>query len=635
MSKQKFIPGQLSLFKPQTTWTPPQPSDWPDFTKASLISIDTETKDPELKTKGPGFARGKAHIVGVSLAAEGLGSIYLPIRHAGGGNVDEQRALEYLRHTLKTPVPKVGANIIYDLEALQAEGVEVGGSAYDVQTADSLLDETQNSYSLGAIAKRRLGESKDESMLQAGAEAFGVNAKDGMWQLPSGYVGQYAETDAFLPLAIFKVQQPLLEAEEMSQVFDLETRLIRAVLAMRFRGVRVDLDRADRLRKRLQAEEEALLTEMKKQAGIPFEVTQPRSMGRVYDQLGIPYFLTPKSGEPSFTAEYLKAQVDPFSAMFLKVKRLQKARRDFIDGLIFNFVTDKGRIHPTFRASRTEDGGARSGRFSGELPNLQQVPAKDDAYGPEIRSCIIPEDGCQWGALDYSQQEPRVTVHLAYKLKLRGSAIARQRYIDDPSTDYHAMVASLAGIERKPAKTLNLGAAYGMGISKMMVQLGMDPEKAKATYEAYHQAIPYVKEAGQICSNLAQERGWIKTLLGRRRRFNLWEPRDRNKGEAIIPTTLEQARLLWPDRPIRRAFTHKALNAAVQGGSADMVKKAMVDIHEAGLNTMHLTMHDELGVSLESDAVKDKIVQLMLDCVKLEVPLRVDAEVGPSWGEAK
>jgi DNA polymerase I-like protein with 3'-5' exonuclease and polymerase domains len=630
---------QPSLFMPSITWTAPDAKDWPDFRRAGVISLDVETRDPNLMELGPGGARGDGYLVGVSLAAEGINPIYLPIAHAGGGNLDKEKVLGYLKEQLGTNVPKVGANILYDLEWLYASGVSVAGPKWDVQVADPLLDETQKSYSLESISRRRLGVGKDEGLLVEAAKAWGVDPKSGLWQLPAGYVGPYGEADALLPLRIFEQQKPLMEAEDLIPVFNLESRLIDVLLKMRFRGVPIDVDRVTRLRDKLKTEEEQLVAELRKMTTRSFEISNARELAKVFDDLGLPYDYTAKSNEPSFTSESLSGTDHPFAQGLLKARRLHKARADFIEGGILKFLTPKNRVHPTFRATKSEDGGTGSGRFAGNKPNLQQIPAREYAYGPEIRSCYIPEDGCRWGALDYSQQEPRVTVHLAWLTEATRTlaAPAADRYRSDPNTDYHSLVAELAGIPRKPAKTLNLGAAYGMGKYKMGLKLaesGVPESEVDRIYNAYHSAVPYVKRLGELCMRAAQQRGYIKTLLGRRRHFNLYEPIQKRGGQNP-PLPLDEACQFWPNIPLQRAYCHKALNAAVQGGSADMIKKAMVDLDDAGLDMIHTTIHDELGISFETEKQLKDSVQCMLDCVKLEVPLKVDAEVGPSWGESK
>jgi hypothetical protein len=255
-----------------------------------------------------------------------------------------------------------------------------------------------------------------------------------------------------------------------------------------------------------------------------------------------------------------------------------------------------------------------------------------------------------------SQQEPRVTVHYARITKeflnnaehkdysritpLASSDQTKETYINNPSVDYHQMIADMAGIERKPAKTLNLGAAYGMGRDKMMTSLGVDMDKAIDIYNKYHEAVPYVKALGFECMAIAQNRGWVKTLLGRKRRYNMWEQKyqekydPKNPKKRPLPVTRQEAVARWGADNIKRAKTHNALNAIVQGSSADMLKLAMVMCHEAGHGVMHMTIHDELDFSVEPDEVP-KIKEIMEHAMELVVPLKVDVETGPSWGEAK
>lgn len=644
MAKPSYKEGQPSLFQPQVTWRAKNASEWPDYTGASILGFDTEARNPDLQTKGCGGVRGDGHLAGISLSSPEHGDLYLPIGHAGGGNVDPAAALRYVRKQLGTTVPKAGANVLFDLEWLAVNDVEVKGPIHDILIADALIDETQHGFDLDTVMKRRLGYGKNEKLLKDAADGWGVHHKAGLWQMPAGYVGPYAETDASGPWKVWNIQRPLLEEEELMDVFDLETRMIPCLMKMRFNGVPFDSSKADALKTRLLHDELIQITEMKRILGgnINFEITQARSMGRCYESLGIPFERTPKSLDPSFKDEWLQLQTDPFSKAFSLAKHLRKARATLTDYQT-NFMTSKERIHPTFASVKGEIGGADTGRFSCKAPNLQAVPAREHKYGPEIRSCFVAEKGALWGAPDYSQQEPRVTVHYAYLTRgsrgkkypdgLPGALQARQRFLDDPSTDYHQLIADMAGIKRSPAKTLNLGCAYGQGYFSIMQKLNLPEEQAKWIYESYHREVPYVKLLGESCGDAAQVRGYMKTLFGRKRHFNLWEPDERGRSKhTALPFELAIAK--WPELKLRRAFTHKALNSAVQGSSADMIKKAMVDIHEAGLGCLHTTIHDELGLSFTSMKEFGQVVDLMLNCIKLQVPLKVDAEYGPSWGEA-
>jgi DNA polymerase-1 len=198
------------------------------------------------------------------------------------------------------------------------------------------------------------------------------------------------------------------------------------------------------------------------------------------------------------------------------------------------------------------------------------------------------------------------------------------------------MVSDMASISRKQAKTINLGMFYGMGIYKLSQQLGLEKEEAKSLSEQYHSRVPFVRQLAAECSKAAAQRGQVKTLLGRQRHFNMFEPADsRNQWpNRELPLNRVAAERVWAGRPLRRAMTHKSLNALVQGSSADMMKKAMLELYKEGI-VGHITVHDELDVSVKSKKEAKQIAEIMENCVQLKVPLKVDVEIGPSWGEIK
>jgi len=251
-----------------------------------------------------------------------------------------------------------------------------------------------------------------------------------------------------------------------------------------------------------------------------------------------------------------------------------------------------------------------------------------------IRSLFIPEEDCEWVCADYSQQEPRVLVHYA-SLKDMDTAIKVQdEFNKNDDTDFHQMVADMASIPRKQAKTINLGLFYGMGNKKLAAELGLDTDQAYDLFNKYHDKVPFVKELSRQVSHVASTRGYIKTLLGRKRRFDMWEPRD-SWGERAY--SLSEAHAQYPKQELKRAYTHTAMNALIQGSSADITKSAMIKIYEAGLLDeidLKLTVHDELDFSVEPLKQKcfDESLHIMKTCVDLKVPLKVDVEKGLNWG---
>jgi DNA polymerase I-like protein with 3'-5' exonuclease and polymerase domains len=900
-------------------------------------------------------------VIGVSIATDHGIKGYWPVRHEGGDNLDLEKVFGWLRTELRTDISKVGANILYDLEGLTAEGIFVGGTKIDVQVAEALLDETLYSYKLDVLAERYLGVKKDETLLRQAAESLGLDPKSEMYKLPARFVGPYAEADADLTLRIWQAQEPKIAQEDLSRVFELECRLIECLLQMRFNGVPVDLDKADQARTLILQKRDDIAKRIKDICGFEVQVMAPRSVAAALSTQNIEYGKT-LLGNPTFPADWLDNHEAELCRLIVQQRRYEKAVGTFIDNMIFDMVSPKGRLHPSFRSAKSDDGGTRSGRFASNKPNCfpghvevltelgfvrfdqlrsgiklaswnkgaisfdsptdyharsyygpfvhvksahqvdmittpehryllqkangqyvavqacdlqqapksakilhagtydnigtklteaelivacslqadgsirdnvwrygfrkprkikrlvqglkelkiphqvkifesqgnkttvvwgkvedlpikvtdllwqkqfdvqkllfldqetrvrflkevlfwdgqdrknhsglysssqtsnidavqavaavtgyrgvstkhkrtnyvtlqsrtlhtyleqctikeipalsestvycvtmphdtilvrlngrvqvihqcQQIPARDPELGPMIRKLFVPEPGYQWGCFDYSQQEPRVTVHYARLMAdfLKGQVTQSDRdgqsrlaamlsadeavrmYQENPDIDYHQMIADMANISRKPAKTLNLGAAYGMGKAKMMRQLGVDMQAAVEIYEKYHVAVPYVKQLGNECMQLAQQRGWVKTLLGRKRRYKLWEPRYSEKGSRPVPLPREQAVAKWGEANIKRAMTHNALNAIVQGSSADMIKTAMVLCHEQKLGIMHLTVHDELDFSVMPDDVP-KIKEIMEHAMSLVVPLKVDVELGPSWGDAK
>jgi DNA polymerase-1 len=240
---------------------------------------------------------------------------------------------------------------------------------------------------------------------------------------------------------------------------------------------------------------------------------------------------------------------------------------------------------------------------------------------------FIPDEGKKWGCFDYSQQEPRLVVHYASLHKFPSVYDVVDSYESDSGTDFHQVVADMAQIPRTQAKTINLGLFYGMGKAKLQAELGVSKEKAAELFDQYHAKVPFVKQLMNSAMNRAQERGQIRTLLGRLCRFHLWEPNSFGMHKA-----LPHEEALQEHGPgIKRAYTYKSLNKLIQGSAADMTKKSMLDLYKEGI-IAHIQIHDELCVSVESDEQAKKIVEVMENAVKLEVPNKVDYEFGKNWG---
>ena len=616
---------QIPLFAPDTEWVAPH--ELKDLSGAKEVAIDLETYDPHLMTLGSGNVTQKGHIVGVAVAVEGWAGYY-PIGHEGGGNMDKKLVLEWVQDLVnQEKTTFIFHNAMYDVGWLRSAGIKIRGKIVDTMIAASLIDENRLSYQLNTLSKFYVGIGKDEKILQEAAKSYSVNAKAELYKLPAMYVGEYAERDAEATLKLWQRLNVELHNQELMDVFTLETKLFPCLVDMRFKGVRVDLEHADKLKKNLMQREAKIIDRIKELTGVDVEIHAARSIAKAFDKLKLPYDRTEKSNEPSFTKNFLQNHPHELARSIADAREINKAHTTFIDSITKH--APNGRIHADINQIRSDAGGTVTGRFSMSNPNLQQIPARHPELGPMIRSIFIPEEKCTWGSFDYSQQEPRILVHYAKLQNLEGVDEIVEAY-KAGDADFHQVVADMAGIERKQAKTINLGLMYGMGKNKLMAELGLMKDSAEKLIKQYHTKAPFVKQLMDNVSRKANDRGKIRTLLGRACHFDLWQP---VQFGVFKPLPLEMARKEY-DEPLKRAFTYKALNKLIQGSAADMTKKSMVSLYEKGI-IPHIQIHDEVDISVESDKVAEEIIEIMESAVELKVPNKVDYESGENWGQIK
>ena len=616
--------SQKLIFKPQTEWLPPE--EFPNLSQHDEISIDLETKDPGLTKTGSGSVTKNGEVVGIAVAVEGWAG-YFPIAHEGGGNMDRNMVLQWLKDVLNTSATKIFHNAMYDVCWLRSMGFTINGKIVDTMIAAALCDENQFRFDLNTCSKRYTGLSKDETALYAAAKEWGVDPKGEMYKLPAMYVGQYAEKDASITLQLWQYLKREISNQDIESIFDLETELFPCLVDMRFLGVRVDIEAAHALKQELVQEEKLCLQKVKTETGIDTQIWAARSIAQVFEKLSLPFDRTERTQAPSFTKNFLQNHPHPMVQHIARAREINKAHTTFIDTILKH--EHKGRIHAEINQLRSDNGGTVTGRFSYSNPNLQQIPARNKELGPRIRSLFIPEEKCKWGVFDYSQQEPRLVVHYASLQNLYGVNDVLDAY-NEGDADFHTIVADMANIPRSQAKTINLGLFYGMGKNKLQAELGVDKETSDGLFRQYHDRVPFVKQLMDNVMQRAQQRGQIRTLLGRLCRFHLWEPNMFGMHKALPH---DQA-LLEHGPGIRRAYTYKALNRLIQGSAADMTKKAMLELYKEGI-VPHIQVHDELDLSIESPDHADKIKEIMEHAVSLEVPNKVDYESGPNWGEIK
>ena len=627
--KDRIIAEQMDQGK-ELTWN--IPSEFPDLRHHKQIAIDLETCDPKLTTLGPGWVRNDGFIVGVAVAA-GDWQGYFPIRHANGHNLDPKITMRWLQKQLDTPhIDKIMHNATYDLGWLQAENVNVQGRIVDTMITGALVDENRYSYSLDNLGRDYLGERKDEKLLRVAAAEWGLDPKAEMYKLPPEFVGRYAEQDAGMTLRLWERFKIELDKQDLWNIWNLETGLIRMMVKMREMGVRVDVEKASRTKVYLKEKIKELKAEIHRLTGLKIEPWASASLQAVFEELGLEYPRT-EAGAPSFTKQFLQLHEHPIAQMIVKLREFDKADSTFIDTILRH--QHKGRIHCEFHQLRSDDGGTVTGRFSSSNPNLQQIPARDKEIKKLIRGLFVPEEGCKWGSFDYSSQEPRLLVHFAASLNGDNRHAMVDRIVEEyhnGDVDLHQMVADIAGIDRKSAKVVNLGIMYGMGKGKLAAQLDISEQEASDLLATHHLKVPFVKGLADIATKQATANGQIRTLLGRRCRFHLWEPASFGYKK---PLPFDEAMKEYGS-PLRRAFVYKALNKLIQGSAADQTKKAMFDCNEAGLLPM-LTVHDELCFSVEGDDQARRIKDIMENGLSdvLKVPSKVDVDLKDNWGEVE
>lgn len=655
---------------PESDWRLPE--EFPDLRGRGCkwIGVDTETCDPHLKEKGPGFLRGDAFVAGYSICADGFNAYY-PVRHAEGPNLAPNVVADWLTEQLEGEEPKIFCNAQYDLESLWSDGIrDIRGKVLDVQIAEPLIDEeTSEGYSLEALSKKYLGSGKEEELLELAASLYShggkrkgrgnlpLHPKRDLWLLPPRYVGPYAMADSLKTVEVFKRQEKVIDAEGLRGIFELETELVPIVWQMRLKGIRVDLEAAERTARELTDSIDKFSMTIRGLVGFDPNIDSGQDLVKAYEEYNRKHINKVEIrytnlGNPSFNKEWLEGQDDELSEAISKKRKLMTLRDDFVRGDIIGEQVD-GRIHCRWSQLRQDDRGTRSGRFASSQPNLQQVPARWDEefwgdgvpnWAERTRKLFVPDLGKLFYRGDLAGQEPRLLVHFAGLCSLPGAAEAVETFRKNPLTDYHAFATEVCNrhsnrnFKRKQIKGINLGVAYGMGVKKLCRMLKVSENVGKEILAEYHVALPFVRGLTNKVTTAAQERGFIRTILGRKRRFNTWEPvpeRREEIGTVRRGLPLDQAEKAWPGRRLQRFGTHKACNSLIQGSAGDQTKKAMIDLYREHKIVPQLQVHDEICGSVVDTAEGRIYKHAMEHAVELLIPVVCDGKVGPNWGDAK
>ena len=606
---------QIPLFEPQSKWRPP--AVLPELD--SIISVDLETHDPNIKKSGPGYKRRDGKVVGVAIADKHH-QIYLPFDHFGGDNLDKQTVLSYVKYTINKADEIIMANATYDLGWLETLSLSVSCPVRDIQVAEALIDEEKFSYSLDSISKKYLKKGKNEQGLNDAADSYEVCAKGEMWKLPARHVGKYAEADARLTYDAYQHQIPILKEQGLWKVWELECELIPVLVYMSRMGVPVNLDAAEQLNTQLKIKESALLNEFK-----DLDIWSPQQLGKYCESLGLVVPRTEK-GNYSVAKDFLLHCEHPQVKKIQEARSINRLRKVFIEDIILN-QNHNGRIHADFRQTASDEGGTRSGRLSSSNPNMQQVPKRSD-IGKAIRQLYIAEQGSLWCKADYSSQEPRLQVHYAllgqFGKPLPGAEQARLAF--EQGEKLYTFFEKTTGLPYDTCKMLCLGISYGMGMSKMARTLGISDEFCKTTMRKFNKEAPFLKILFDNVMNRASTKGYIKTILGRRARFDFWT----NDFNNTPVKTYGYAKSKYPDGQLFRAFCSKALNRLIQGSAADQAKVAMVHAYKAGMD-LRLPVHDEINAMVADEQESNKLKEIMEQAIPLKVPVVADIDLGGTW----
>jgi DNA polymerase I-like protein with 3'-5' exonuclease and polymerase domains len=617
---------QLSMTFKKSIWS--CPNEYKDLSSYPEIAIDLETRDDGItKGLGAGWATNNGEVIGFAVAVDGWQGYY-PFNHFGGGNMVPEQVLKYIRTVCALPNKKIFHNAQYDLGWLQAMGMTVNGEIIDTMVAAAIIDENRWSYSLNNLARDYLGEIKAETDLNEAAKDHGIDPKAEMWKLPAEHVGFYAEQDARLTYLLWQRFKHEIVTQNLTTIWELESKLLPILIKMRQRGVRVDVDKANRLTVEFASQEKVLLQKINKLVGKDVDIWAARQIGEAFDKLKIEYPRTEKTGEPSFTQNWLHNSKHQISQLIVQAREINKFHNTFLAGILK--YEHKGRVHAEINQLRSDSGGTVSGRLSMSNPNLQQLPARNKEFGPKIRGLFLPEEDHKWGSFDYSQQEPRMVVHYAASIGegYEGSQELVRAYAN-ASADFHQTIAELVGIERSQAKTIGLGLMYGMGKNKLANSLGLSKEEAEVLISKYNRKVPFVKLLSDRCMKKANDEGIIRTKKGRKCRFDMWETKDFGLHTA---ETFENAVAKYGKDGIKRAYTYKALNRLIQGSAADQTKQAIVSCYEAGYLPI-LQIHDELCFNVKAGD-ELKIKEIMETCMEFKVPSVVDISIGDDFGQA-
>ena len=584
-----------------------------EIRRRNRISVDTET------TSTDPF---RARLVGLSFAWRKGEAVYVPVGHDYEGAPEQvpwEVVRENLREVMEDPgIAKVGQNIKYDAVVLRRHGVDLQGIQFDTMVASYVINPGLRQHNLETLAQHHLNHR-----MIAYHDVVGKGKKEiGFSQVPIEQAGEYAGEDAEITFRLTEILEDKLADDKNQDLFHkLEMPLLPVLVDMELTGIRVDPDVFRKMSRRFSRELERIQQEIHEEAGMEFNVNSPQQLGfALFEKLGLP-----TQGKTSKTRAYatdvrvlkkLAAMQFRIPELLLVYRSLSKLKSTYLDTLVTMVHPETGRIHTSFNQAV-----AATGRLSSSNPNLQNIPIRTPE-GRDIRKGFVAEPGCVLLSADYSQIELRIFAHYS------GDAALKEAFVH--GEDVHARTAAelfegrneiFPAEMRRIAKAINFGIIYGMGPHKLSEELGIDHKTAKAYIEAYYQKHEGVARFREAMIERAKKDGYVTTLFNRRR---------------YLPDIHHSSRF------IRGEAERMAVNTPIQGTAADLIKQAMIRIHEhlkaEGWRTrMILQVHDELvfeAPEAELEQVRPFVREAMENVYDLDVPLKVDMGEGANWASA-
>ena len=576
------------------------------FLTNEILSLDTETTSTNPI---------EAELVGLSFAVEETKAFYVPVP---ADRNEAQKIVEIFRPVYENPkILKIGQNLKYDLEVLARYGIELKGPMFDTMIAHYLL-QPELRHNMDYMAETLLNYQTIHIDQLIGAKG---RAQRSMRDLLPSQVYEYACEDADITLRLKNVLEPRLKEAGVEELFrDIEMPLMPVLAEMEMNGVCLDTKALSETSKLFTERMLQLEQHIYELAGEPFNISSPKQVGDIlFGKMKI--VEKPKKTKTGqfVTSEEVLMQLrskSPIVGEILDYRGLKKLLGTYVDALPKLINPQTGRIHTSFNQAVTA-----TGRLSSSDPNLQNIPVRGED-GKEIRKCFVPEENCQFFSADYSQIELRVMAHLSGdENMIRVFREGKDLHAATAATIYKKNIDDVTRDERTKSKRANFGIIYGITVFGLAERLDISRDEAKMLIDGFFQTFPRVHDYMEQAKQTARERGYAETLFHRRRYLP-----DINSRNATVRNFAER----------------NAINAPIQGSAADIIKVAMIRIHERFKaekirSKMILQVHDELNFSVvpeEKSRVEAIVLEEMQNAYSLNVPLVADCGWGENWLEA-